>query len=211
MTKLKLCGLFRPCDIDYINEARPDYCGFIINFPKSHRNVTPNQVRQLRRRLDGAVTPVGVFVDRPVEEAAELLNDGTIAVAQLHGHEDAAYIAALRAMAPGHPVWKAFKIRTPADAAAAEASPADMVLLDNGAGTGQCFDWTLTQGVRRPFFLAGGLTPDNLPQAIRQARPFGVDLSSGVETERQKDREKILAAVAAVRKADGDQRRRQVP
>ena len=101
MSKIKICGLFRPCDIDYVNEARPDWCGFIIDFPRSHRSVTPDQVRSLRAGLDPAIVPVGVFVDRPAEEAAALLNDGTIQVAQLHGREDAAYIAALRALAPG--------------------------------------------------------------------------------------------------------------
>lgn len=202
MTRIKICGLFRDRDVDFINEARPDYCGFIIGFPKSHRNVTPEQARALRRRLDGAVTPVGVFVDQPLEAVAALLEDGTISVAQLHGHEDAGYIAALQAMSPGHPIWKAFRVRAPEDAAAACASPADMVLLDSGQGSGQRFDWALARGVSRPFFLAGGLTPENLPQAIRQARPAGVDLSSGVETGRLKDREKILSAVAAARAGD---------
>ncbi|MGN1001613.1 MAG: hypothetical protein ACI4PC_02485, partial [Oscillospiraceae bacterium] len=200
MTKIKICGLFRPCDIDFVNEAKPDWCGFILNFPKSHRNVTPEQVRALRERLDPAVTPVGVFVDEPLETAAALLNDGTISVAQLHGHEDAAYIAALRALAPGHSIWKAFKIRSAGDLAAALASPADLVLLDGGQGTGQTFDWSLAAGVARPFLLAGGLTPDNIPQAIETVRPYGLDLSSGVETDKVKDREKILAAVAAARK-----------
>ena len=200
MTKIKICGLFRPCDIDFVNEAKPDWCGFIINFPKSHRNVTPDQVRTLRTRLDGAVAPVGVFVDQPAETVAALLNDGTISAAQLHGHEDSAYIAALRALAPGHPVWKAFKIRAAADLEQALASPADLVLLDSGQGSGQTFDWSLAAGVERPFLLAGGLTPGNIAQAVAAVHPYGLDLSSGVETDRVKDREKILAAVAAARK-----------
>lgn len=199
MTKIKICGLFRPCDIDYVNEARPDWCGFIINFPKSHRNLTPDQVRELRRGLDSSITPVGVFVDQPLEEVADLLNDGTISIAQLHGHEDDAYIAALRARAPGKEIWKAYKIRSQADLAAANDSTADLVLLDNGCGTGQTFDWSLLQNFPRSYLLAGGLNPENLPAAIRTLHPFGVDLSSGVETERRKDRVKILAAVAAAR------------
>lgn len=199
MTKIKICGLFRSCDIDFVNEAKPDYCGFIIDFPKSHRSVTPDQVRALRKNLDPAVVPVGVFVDQPADFVAELLRDGTVSVAQLHGHEDADYIAALRALAPGHPVWKAFAVRSGADLAAAQASPADLVLLDSGQGTGRRFDWSLVAGVERPFFLAGGLTPDNIFQAIEQVRPDGLDLSSGVETDRKKDRQKILAAVAAAR------------
>ena len=95
MTKIKICGLFRPCDIDYVNAARPDWCGFIVNFPRSRRNRTPDQVRTLRERLDPAVVPVGVFVDRPAEEAAGLLNDGTISAAQLHGQEDEDYVLAV--------------------------------------------------------------------------------------------------------------------
>ena len=203
MTRIKICGLFRDCDVDFVNEARPDYCGFIINFPKSHRNVSPEQARALRERLDSGVVPVGVFVDQPVEAVAALLNGGTVSVAQLHGHEDAAYIAALRALAPGYPVWRAFRVRTREDAAQAEASPADLVLLDGGQGSGQVFDWSLTAAVRRPFLLAGGLTPDNIAQAVASVRPWGLDLSSGVETDRKKDREKILAAVAAARRAGG--------
>lgn len=200
MTKIKICGLSRRCDIDYVNEARPDWCGFIINFPKSHRNVTPDQVRILRAGLDSAVTPVGVFVDQPVETVAELLNSGTVSMAQLHGHEDESYITALRALAPGHPVWKAFKVRSADDLEAANASTADLVILDNGYGTGQTFDWSLAGGVTRPYLLAGGLNPDNIPAAIGTLHPYGLDLSSGVETDKVKDREKILAAVAAARK-----------
>ena len=200
MSKIKICGLFRPCDIDYVNEARPDWCGFIIDFPRSHRSVTPDQVRSLRAGLDPAIVPVGVFVDRPAEEAAALLNDGTIQVAQLHGREDAAYIAALRALAPGKEIWKAFKVRSPEDLAAAAASSADRILLDNGYGTGQSFDWSLAGSVTRPFLLAGGLTSENIPDAVARLHPYGLDLSSGVETDRLKDRDKILAAVAAARK-----------
>ena len=200
MTKIKICGLFRSQDIDYVNEARPDWCGFVINFPKSHRSLTPDQVRSLRAGLDYGITPVGVFVDQPVEIVAQLLNNRTIAVAQLHGAEDDRYIAQLRAMVPGHPIWKAFKIRTQADVQAANISCADLVLLDSGQGTGQTFDWSLVRSVERPFLLAGGLTPDNIPQAIDMLHPYGLDLSSGVETNKQKDRKKILAAVAAAGK-----------
>ena len=200
MTKIKICGLYRPCYVDYVNQTLPDWCGFIINFPRSHRNMTPEQVWELRKNLDISVTPVGVFVDQPVEDIAALLNDGTISVAQLHGHEDGAYITQLRALAPGHEIWKAFKVRSAADLDAANASTADMVLLDNGYGTGETFDWSLAGGVKRPFLLAGGLTPDNIPDAIRQLHPAGLDISSGVETDKKKDPAKIQAAVAAARK-----------
>ena len=206
MTKIKICGLYRRSDIDYVNRAEPDWCGFVINFPKSHRSVTPEQARELRAGLSRRVRPVGVFVDRPPEEIAALLDDGTLAAAQLHGHEDEAYIARLRFLTRGHPmwsgyeIWKAFKLRSSADLDSANASTADLVLLDNGYGTGETFDWSLTGGIKRPFLLAGGLTPDNIPDAIRQLHPYGLDISSGVETAKKKDLNKILAAVTAARK-----------
>lgn len=200
MTRIKICGLYRQEDIGYVNQVRPDWCGFIINFPKSHRNVMPEQVRTFRRGLDSGVIPVGVFVDQPVEYVAALLNEGIVSIPQLHGREDPAYIAALRAAAPGFPVWKAFKVRTAADLETANASPADLVLLDNGYGSGEVFDWTLADRLTRPFLLAGGLTPENIPRAIAQLHPYGLDVSSGVETGKIKDLGKIQAAVAAARK-----------
>ena len=200
MTRIKICGLSRPCDVAFVNEARPDWCGFIIDFPRSHRSVTPREALALRRQLAPGIVPVGVTVDQPVEAVAALLREGVVDVAQLHGTEDEFYLAALRTLAPGHPLWKAFTLRTPNDLTAALASSADMILLDSSKGTGQTFDWSLLRGVARPFLLAGGLTPENIPRAVRAVHPWGVDLSSGVETDRRKDRDKILAAVAAARK-----------
>ena len=200
MTRIKICGLSRPCDVAFVNEARPDWCGFIIDFPRSHRSVTPREALALRRQLAPGIVPVGVTVDQPVEAVAALLREGVVDVAQLHGTEDECYLAALRTLAPGHPLWKAFTLRTPDDLTAALASGADMILLDSSKGTGQTFDWSLLRGVARPFLLAGGLTPENIPRAVREVHPYGVDLSSGVETDRRKDRDKKLAAVAAARK-----------
>ena len=201
MTKIKICGLSRPCDIEYVNEAKPDFCGFIINVPKSKRNVSPDTVRQLVKNLSPEVKPVGVFVNAPIEEITALVQDGTLSYVQLHGQEDEAYIAALRKHIQV-PILQAFKITCPEDAARAEASSADYILLDNGSGgTGKTFDWSHLSGVTRPYILAGGLGPDNLTQAVSQLSPWGVDLSSGVETDGYKDREKVLAAVHAVRSA----------
>jgi len=199
MTKIKICGLMRPCDIEYVNKAKPDFCGFIIGVPKSRRNVSPEMVRRLRASLDPAILPVGVFVNAPAEQIAALVRDGTLSMVQLHGQEDARYIAALRRMIPV-PIVQAFSVQTEADVAAAERSPADHILLDHGSGgTGAAFDWSLLQSVSRPYMLAGGLNPENLPGAIRRLRPWAVDLSSGVETDGRKDQGKILAAVQAVR------------
>ena len=199
MTRIKICGLTRPEDVRYVNTAKPDWCGFILNFPSSRRNVTPEQARALRAGLDPDIRPVGVFVDRPVEEVAALLNSGVISVAQLHGREDNAYISVLRTLAPGCVVWRAFQLRSQADLAAADASGADLVLLDNGRGTGQTFDWSLAGSVHRPVLLAGGLTPESIPRAVAALRPYGLDLSSGVETDGVKDPAKIQAAVTAAR------------
>ncbi|MCD7735484.1 MAG: phosphoribosylanthranilate isomerase [Lachnospiraceae bacterium] len=209
--KIKICGLSRPVDIEYVNEARPDYCGFIINVPKSIRNTAPEQVRALRADLSPEILPVGVFRNEPVETVAGLLKDGTISVAQLHGDEDEAYIQKLRSYGD-FTVFKAFRAPHAADggedrelavrwAEAVNASSADMVLLDHGGGgTGQTFAWELAKLIHRPFVLAGGIGPDNIRAALDQLHPWGVDMSSSVETGGKKDREKILAAVAGVRK-----------
>jgi phosphoribosylanthranilate isomerase len=199
MTQIKICGLTREADIDYVNEARPDYIGFILNFPKSRRNLSPEQAAALKSRLSPEIRAVGVFVDRPAEEIIRAAETVGLDVIQLHGHEDDAYIAALRERT-NLPVWKAFRVRSAADLSAAERSSADEILLDNGYGTGEAFDWSLAGGFNRPFLLAGGLTPERIPQAIRALHPKLVDISSGVETDGVKDRDKILAAVRAARR-----------
>lgn len=198
--KIKLCGMFRDCDIDYANEAKPDYVGFILGFPKSHRNIDAETARRLRSRLDTGIKAVGVFVNSPETTCAEYANCGIIDVIQLHGNEDADFIRRLRELT-GAPIIKAAKIRTPEDIGRVQALGADYVLLDNGTGTGEMFDHSLLDGaeIRQPFFLAGGLTPENLRRAAESVRPYCVDLSSGVETDRLKDREKMLEAVSVIR------------
>lgn len=198
MTKIKICGLFRLCDAEYVNEAMPDYAGFVF-FEKSHRNVTMQQAAQLRKSIHPSIPAVGVFVNAPQEQIISLCREGVIQIVQLHGGESEEYIGRLKALIPGVSVWQAFRVRTPDDLAAAQQSTADLILLDNGYGTGETFDWSLISGMTRPFLLAGGLTPQNIPQAIARFAPYAVDISSGVETEKQKDRDKILAAVAVVR------------
>lgn len=198
--KIKLCGMFRDCDIDYANEAKPDYIGFILGFPKSHRNIDAETARRLRSRLDTGIKAVGVFVNSPETTCAEYADCGIIDVIQLHGDEDADFIRRLRELTSA-PIIKAAKIRTPEDIGRVQALSADYVLLDNGTGTGEMFDHSLLDGaeIRQPFFLAGGLTPENLRQAAESVRPYCVDLSSGVETDRLKDREKMLEAVRVIR------------
>lgn len=199
-TRIKICGLSRMEDIDYVNEAQPDYCGFVIGVPESRRNVTAEQLVRLRQRLSDQICPVGVFVNAVPEFIAELLNDGAIDAAQLHGSEDEAYIAQLRDMTDKQLI-QAFPVQNFSDLEKAEKSCADLVLLDHGkGGTGASFDWNLLRHWKnRPYILAGGLDAGNIPEAVRKYRPYAVDLSSSVESEGRKDREKILAAVAAVR------------
>lgn len=198
-TRIKICGLTRPEDIQAVNQAKPDFCGFIVEFPKSRRNVTVEQLRKLREQLDENILPVGVFVNAPVELPAQLLNEGTIALAQLHGQEDEEYITRLKGMTD-QLLIKAFSIKTEADIKKAIRSEADYILLDQGAGgTGETFDWGLVPAIKRPWFLAGGLDCENLETAIHLLHPWAVDLSSSVETDGHKDPDKILKAVQTVR------------
>lgn len=199
MAKIKICGLKRPEDIEAVNEAKPDFAGFVIEVPQSSRRVSREQVRMLSKMLEQEIDAVGVFVNAPEELVAELLNEGTLSLAQLHGQEDEAYIKRLRALTD-RPLIQAFSIRSGADIERALQSSADYLLLDQGGGgTGKPFDWSLVPEIERPFFLAGGLGTANLRQAISQVRPWAVDLSSSLETEGYKDAEKIRQAVALTR------------
>lgn len=200
MTKIKLCGLTRPEDITAANALEPDFVGFVF-VPKSRRCVTAEQARALRGRLAPSIQAVGVFVDEDPEKVAALLEGGVIDLAQLHGREDDGYLARLRALT-GKPIIQAFQVKTPNDLERAENSSADYILLDSGTGTGTTFDWGLLTSVRRPYFLAGGLGPDNVAGAVRTLRPWGVDVSSGIETGGMKDFHKMAAFVAAVRKEE---------
>ena len=197
MTKIKICGLKSMEDISYVNELKPDYIGFVFLKGRA-RYVSPEQAGSLRKALDASIPAIGVFVNEPVEQVAALLNDGTIQMAQLHGNEDEAYVKALRSLSSS-PIIKAFIIKSKEDVERALTFPCDYLLLDNGLGTGESFDWSLLENIERPFFLAGGLHSENVKDAIHLIHPFAVDVSSGVETEGKKDYEKIKAFISAVR------------
>ncbi len=198
MTKIKLCGLSRTCDIETVNQLLPDYIGFVFA-PKSRRYVSPERAAQWRELLDPRIRAVGVFVNEEPETVAKYLNEGIIDMAQLHGSEDEAYIRQLRRLT-SRPIIQAFQLKTMDDLAHVECSSADHVLLDSGAGTGTVFNWSWVQHLSRPYFLAGGLTPDNVAQAVKQLNPYAVDVSSGIETGGVKDQAKMAAFVASVRK-----------
>ena len=198
MTKIKICGLRREQDIRYANELMPDYIGFVFLKGKM-RYVTFEEAARLRSLLDPAIPAVGVFVNEPAENVIRLLQSGTIQIAQLHGQEDEAYAEELR-RAGDHCIIRAFAVRSSEDIHRAFAFPADYPLLDNGKGTGETFDWSLFQEQEKPFFLAGGLSPENVKEAIERFHPYAVDVSSGVETDGYKDYEKMKAFMDAVRR-----------
>lgn len=199
MTKIKLCGLTRPCDIEAANELMPDYIGLVFA-EQSRRYVSPDRAEQLVSLLDPKIKSVGVFVNEAPERVSDLLKRGIIDIAQLHGSEDEDYIACLKGLVD-KPIIKAFRIDSEADVVAAQRSSADYIMLDSGSGgTGSAFDWNLIQSIDRRYFLAGGLHIDNVDRAIRSFHPFAVDVSSGIETDGVKDYQKMQAFVNAVRK-----------
>ncbi|MBO6053898.1 MAG: phosphoribosylanthranilate isomerase [Oscillospiraceae bacterium] len=198
MTKIKLCGLRREADIAAANELMPDYAGFVLA-RESRRAVSREQAAALRALLRPEILAVGVFVDAPLKEVESLLSEGILDIAQLHGREDGDYVKELQTRT-GKPVIQAFRIRSREDAARAAESPADYILLDAGAGDGETFPWELAEGAGRPYFLAGGLTAENVPLAVERLHPFAVDVSSGIETDGWKDPEKMRAFVRAVRR-----------
>ena len=200
MTKIKLCGLSRPCDIEAANELKPDYIGFVFA-SKSKRYVTYEKAMELKRRLSPEIQTVGVFVNEHPQDVAKLLQNGIIDIAQLHGDEDEDYMVQLRLLT-SKPIIKAFRIKNANDMKAAQQSTADYILFDSGAGTGTVFDWGLVKSIRRPYFLAGGLDVHNVADAVKELHSFAVDVSSGIETDGVKDKIKMAAFVAAVRKED---------
>ena len=200
MTKIKLCGLSRLCDIETANELKPEYIGFVFA-PKSKRYVKPDTAAELKARLSPNIKAVGVFVNESVDTVAELLRERIIDVAQLHSNEDERYIALLREQTD-KPIIKAFRISSSTDIHKAEQSTADYILLDSGAGTGTVFDWSLVKSIKRPYFLAGGLGIHNVSSAVEALHPYAVDVSSGIEVDGLKDKTKMAAFVAAVRKED---------
>ena len=221
-TGIKICGMRRKEDIEAANACRPDYIGFILS-PGFRRSVTPEDAELLARRLAPGILKVGVFVNESVEKVAAAA--GFLDLIQLHGSEDNAYIRDLRGRLAttndprgraattndprGRLLIQAFRIRSADDLKRAKESEADYLLLDNGTGTGEAFDWSLiseaeTQqsgAAARPWILAGGLGPDNVAEAVRRFKPFAVDLSSGAETDGWKDPEKMARCVQAVREA----------
>lgn len=203
----------KPCDIEYANRVKPDLVGFI--FANTRRKISATQAKQFREALDAEIPAVGVFVNEDISVIASLVQDGCIDMIQLHGEEDADYIRRLREICDV-PVIKAVKVQTVEQIRQAAALPVDYLLLDTYrkgvlGGTGEAFDWELLREAKaaagdtaegelfgKPYFLAGGLHAGNLREAAALGS-YGLDVSSGIETDGSKDFTKMVEVVNIVR------------
>lgn len=202
MTKIKLCGIQRYEDIDVVNELLPDYIGFVFA-KKSKRFISYDMAKSLKIRLDKRVKAVGVFVDESIENIIYLVRNDIIDLIQLHGDEDGEYISKLKKYV-NIPVIKAFKIKSKADINTLYKEGSDFILLDAGAGEGKTLDESILKDFKGDYFLAGGLSPDNISEKINTLHPFGVDVSSGIETDGKKDADKMRKFVKLVREVENE-------
>ena len=198
MVKIKICGIRSLDDISHVNEAGPDYIGFV--FAESLRRVDYDTARILKDKLDGSIKAVGVFVNPSADLILKLCAEGIIDMIQLHGNESEDFIGYLKKTV-NQPIIKAVRLR---EGVAERYGNADYVLYDTYAdgiygGTGTCFDWNLIKDRDRPFFLAGGLNCVNVADAIISIRPYCVDISGGVEIDGRKNREKVIEIVNLIR------------
>ena len=198
MTKLKICGLRRSEDISYVNEFLPDYAGFILS-EQFWRHISLDLLTQLTSKLSDKITPVGVFVNETVEKIIPFSK--YLGVIQLHGDEDNDFIRTLKKHTDCE-IWKAIRPQTSNEINNACQSCADKLLIDSFSknavgGTGVVGNWEIIKNaeITKPFFLAGGISADNIKEAIEAVKPYGIDVSSSVETDRKKDREKIKTIV----------------
>jgi len=202
-TKIKICGLTRPEDAESAVKLGVDLLGFV--FAKSSRRVTPEQVVKISRNLAEKVLRVGVFVNAPLNEIRDIAAFCRLDLLQLHGSEDEDYCAALS----DFNLLKVFRLGRPHTVVKPSTGNFWAVLLDTwlpdqAGGGGRAFDWRLAEAFAgAKFFLAGGLDANNVQAAIRQTRPFGVDVSSGVEASPGiKDWVKMENFIKAVREAE---------
>ena len=201
MTKIKICGLTRKEDIESVNRWLPDYIGFV--FCKSRRQVTAEQAALLKADLDNRIKAAGVFVNEPLNSIIKLCKCRIIDVVQLHGDEDEAYISNLKAQIDC-PVIKAVRVQSSEQILQTEKLSCDFLLLDTYqkgqyGGSGETFDYAMIPILQKRFFLAGGLDGSNIAEAIRKCNPYGVDISSGLETDGLKDESKIRQIIQTVR------------
>lgn len=192
--KIKICGLVRKEDIEYVNNSRPDYVGFV--FAKSKRQVTCQQAGELKKLLSRDIKAIGVFVDENIDEITYLVENHIIDGVQLHGNENQQYIQELRKKIHC-PIIKAIRVKD--KPMIFNHYDVDYYLLDSSKpGSGQTFDWQQIKQLDKPFFLAGGINLYNIDEAMKISR-FGIDVSSGVESDGKKDPIKIEEIVRRVK------------
>ena len=196
-TELKICGLSRIEDIIAVNRHGADFAGFVF-FEKSKRYVDPYKANELISLLRADIKPVGVFMDEPLDNVVRIARISGVELIQLHGHESEEYVEYVKRTLD-RPVIKAYKASEEGALEKAAQSSADYVMIDSGAGSGKKFDWSILKDFKRDYFLAGGLDPESVGEAIRMLEPFAVDVSSGVETDGIKDEKKITEFIKAVR------------
>lgn len=182
MAKIKICGLKRAEDIEYVNEFKPDYIGFILS-PGFKRSIDRKTAKMLKSLLSKDINAVGVFVNDCLENIDYFLKNGIIDTVQLHGDETPNFCESVNA-----PVIKYFSPKT---FDKVNEYDTDYFLFDSGTGTGKEFDWSNIPQTDKPFFLAGGINKDNISRAIVTVKPYCIDLSSAVETNGVKDYNKI--------------------
>ena len=195
--ELKICGLKRLEDIIAVNRHGADFAGFVF-FEKSKRYVDPYKANELISLLRADIKPVGVFMDEPLDNVVRIARITGVELVQLHGHESEEYVEYVKRTLD-RPVIKAYKASEEGALEKAANSAADYVMIDSGAGSGKKFDWSILKDFKRDYFLAGGLDPESVGEAIRMLEPFAVDVSSGVETDGIKDEKKIAEFIKAVR------------
>ena len=206
--KVKFCGMKRPEDIEFLNEFPPDYAGFV--FAGTKRRITPETAAALAEKLNPRIGKIGVFVNEAPQAVCRAVRLAGLDAVQLHGEESAEYMEALRDLLPGVEIWKAVRVRDRETLARSLLLPADRFLLDafspsEAGGTGRVADLGLIQSgeIRVPYFLAGGLNSGNLGEIVRRMHPYGVDLSSGIETDGKKDRLKMETILQILRGESG--------
>lgn len=199
--KVKICGLKRAEDVLYVNEYRPDYVGFV--FAGEKRRISLNQALQLRKLLTPEIQVVGVFVNESLKVVSQLVNERVIDLVQLHGDEDESYVSRVKQLEI--PVIRACRVQSKEDVLICQDSTADYLLFDTFTkhaygGSGKTFDHELLSSNKREFFLAGGITPENITQILTNVKPYAIDVSSGVETDGFKDPKKIKDIMEIIRK-----------
>ena len=194
MKKIKICGLKRREDIEYVNKYQPDYIGFV--FAGKKRKLTYDQVVDLKKYLTSSIQVVGVFVNEDISFVEKLVKEHVIDLVQLHGQEDQKYIQALKEKVDVS-IIKAIQIKN--EDSFNEHYDVDDYLYDHGTGgTGESFDWSMLKEVDKPVFLAGGINLLNIDDALKK-NVYALDVSSGVETDGFKDEKKIKKIVRRVR------------